>query len=59
MKKIIEISIGIILVILGIVGGVIPIFPGWMLGIPGLFLLSKHFPPIKFYLNKLKNKIKK
>ena len=59
MKKVIEITIGIILVIIGIAGGVIPIFQGWIFGIPGLFLLSKHFPPIKKFLNWAKSKINK
>ena len=59
MKKVIEISFGIILVMLGLVGGIIPVLQGWILGIPGLFLLSKHFPPIKKFLFWAKAKIKK
>jgi len=59
MKKIIEIIVGIFLVIIGLVGGVIPILPGWILGIPGLILLSKHFPIAKNIFNKLRTIIKK
>ena len=44
---IIKISMGVLLVILGLLGGLIPIFQGWMLGIPGLIILAKYFPPLK------------
>ncbi|MBI79430.1 MAG: hypothetical protein CMQ51_03305 [Gammaproteobacteria bacterium] len=47
MKKYFHISFGIILIIIGLIGGLIPIFQGWMFGIPGLIILSKYFPPIK------------
>ena len=43
----VKISLGIILVIIGLIGGLIPIFQGWMLGIPGLIILANYFPPIK------------
>ena len=59
MRKIVEIIFGIILVLIGLVGGVIPIFQGWVFGIPGLLLLSKHFPPIKKIVDKLKKRLKK
>ena len=59
MRKIVEIIFGIFLVLIGLVGGVIPIFQGWVFGIPGLLLLSKHFPPIKKIVDKLKKKTKK
>ena len=47
MLKIIKIFIGIILVIIGLIGGLIPIFQGWLFGIPGLIILAQYFPPIK------------
>jgi len=31
---------------------------GWVLGIPGLILLSKHFPPAKKLLNWIKSRLK-
>ena len=40
-------TFGIILVIIGLIGGLIPIFQGWMFGIPGLIILADYFPPIK------------
>jgi len=55
---IIKISLGILLVILGLLGGLIPIFQGWMLGIPGLIILAKYFPPLKKLLIWAKKKTK-
>ena len=46
-----KISLGIILVIIGLIGGIIPIFQGWMFGIPGLIILANYFPPAKRFLN--------
>lgn len=43
LRKIAEITLGIILVTLGLIGGLIPVLQGWMFGIPGLILLAKHF----------------
>jgi hypothetical protein len=42
MKKYFEIDFGLFLVIIGLIGGLIPVFQGWVFGIPGLILLSKH-----------------
>ena len=47
MKHILRITFGIILVIIGMIGGLIPIFQGWIFGIPGLIILADYFPPIK------------
>ena len=55
---VIKISMGILLVILGLLGGLIPIFQGWMLGIPGLIILAKYFPPLKKLLIWAKKKTK-
>jgi len=51
-----RITLGIILVIVGLIGGLIPIFQGWMFGIPGLIILADYFPPIKKLLNWAKKK---
>jgi uncharacterized membrane protein YbaN (DUF454 family) len=37
---------GIGLVILGIIGLILPIMPGWVFLIPGLIILADFFPPI-------------
>ena len=56
IKDAIKISAGIILVLIGLIGGLIPIFQGWMFGIPGLLILSQYFPPIKKIVDKIKKR---
>ena len=57
MKHTLRITFGIILVIIGMIGGLIPIFQGWIFGIPGLIILADYFPPIKRLLSWAKKKI--
>jgi len=52
-----KISLGVILVLIGLIGGIIPIFQGWMFGIPGLIILANYFPPIKRLLSWTKEKV--
>ncbi|MBT3216070.1 MAG: hypothetical protein HOD97_06430 [Candidatus Marinimicrobia bacterium] len=52
----VKVIIGVILVIIGLIGGLIPIFQGWMFGLPGLLLLSSVFPPLKKWVDKMKEK---
>ena len=56
--KAFRIIVGIILLVLGLIGGLIPVFQGWIFGIPGLIILSDYFPPFKKVLNWAKKKIK-
>ena len=56
MKHTLRITLGIILVIIGMIGGLIPIFQGWVFGIPGLIILADYFPPIKRLLSWAKRK---
>ena len=56
IKDALKISFGILLVIIGFLGGLIPIFQGWMFGIPGLMILANYFPPAKRLLNWAKKK---
>ena len=56
MKHTLRVTLGIILVIIGMIGGLIPIFQGWVFGIPGLIILADYFPPIKRLLNWAKKK---
>ena len=56
MKHTLPITFGIILVIIGMIGGLIPIFQGWIFGIPGLIILADYFPPVKRLLNWAKRK---
>jgi hypothetical protein len=46
-------------VILGLIGGLIPILQGWMFGIPGLLILSEYFPPVKRLVDWAKAKAKR
>ena len=51
IRNTIKITIGIILVTIGLIGGLIPIFQGWVFGIPGLIILAEYFPPAKRLLD--------
>ena len=46
IKQTARITFGVILVIIGLIGGLIPIFQGWIFGIPGLIILADYFPPV-------------
>ena len=56
MKHTARITFGIVMVIIGLIGGLIPVFQGWMFGIPGLIILADYFPPIKKLVNWAKKK---
>ena len=56
MKHTFRITLGIILVIIGMIGGLIPVFQGWLFGIPGLIILADYFPPVKRLLKWAKKK---
>ena len=59
---VLKVILGIILIIIGFIGGLIPIFQGWLFGIPGLMLLGSVFPPVKRWskniIEKAKSKMK-
>ena len=38
---------GVGLVLLGVVGGLLPIVQGWMFMIPGLLILAEYFPGVR------------
>ena len=57
IRDILRISLGILLVIIGFIGGLIPVFQGWIFGIPGLILLADYFPPVKKILKWAKSKV--
>ena len=58
VKHVLKVALGILLVLIGIIGGLIPIFQGWVFGIPGMIILAEYFPPIKKVLNWAKKKYK-
>ena len=51
-----RITLGFILIIIGLIGGLIPIFQGWVFGIPGLIILADYFPPVKRLLDWARSK---
>ena len=56
MKKILRISAGVGLVLIGLVGLIMPIMPGWDFIIPGLVILADHSPAVKRLLEWAKAK---
>jgi len=56
VKHTLRITLGIILVVIGMIGGLIPIFQGWLFGIPGLIILADYFPPVNRLLQWAKKK---
>tara|TARA_B100000945_G_C20212734_1_gene516822 strand:- start:332 stop:505 length:174 start_codon:yes stop_codon:yes gene_type:complete len=57
LKNIAKITLGIILITIGLIGGIIPFFQGWIFGVPGLIILSKYFHPAKKILKWIKKKL--
>ena len=55
-KRYLHISFGILLVVIGLIGGLIPVFQGWVFGIPGLIILSKYFPKVNRLVSWAKRK---
>ena len=58
INKILRVVAGIILIIIGLIGGLIAIFQGWIFGIPGLMLLGSVFPSVNTWTKKLLKKLK-
>ncbi|MBI2685625.1 MAG: hypothetical protein HYX27_04860 [Acidobacteria bacterium] len=55
-RAILRIASGVGLLIIGIIGLILPVMPGWVFVIPGLMILSDYFPPIKRLLKWAKTK---
>jgi uncharacterized membrane protein YbaN (DUF454 family) len=47
LRRILRPVTGILLVILGLIGLLLPIMPGWVFLIPGLVILADYFPPVR------------
>lgn len=56
MGKLLKLISGFGLCILGVIGLILPIMPGWVFLIPGLMILAEFFPPIRRLLNWAKEK---
>ena len=57
LKSALKIAGGIGLVLVGVVGLILPIMPGWVFLIPGLVILSEYFPPIRRLLDWARRKL--
>jgi hypothetical protein len=52
VKKFLRNAMGVGLVILGIIGLILPIMPGWVFLVPGLMILAEEFPWLDKFLNR-------
>lgn len=59
MRHALRVGLGVVLVLVGITGLILPIMPGWVFLIPGLVILGDYFPPIKRLLHWAKEKAEK
>jgi uncharacterized membrane protein YbaN (DUF454 family) len=57
LRAALRISGGLALVLVGIIGIILPIMPGWIFLIPGLVILAEYFPPIHRLLEWAKRKV--
>lgn len=57
MKKILKITGGILLILIGLVGLIMPIMPGWVFIIPGLMMLAEYFPSARRLLDWAKSRL--
>lgn len=56
MKAALRIAGGVGLVILGVIGLILPVMPGWIFLIPGLVILADYSPKIRKLLDWAKRK---
>jgi hypothetical protein len=57
VKAVFRIILGILLILIGIVGLILPIMPGWVFIIPGLVILADYFHPVRRLLDWAKRKL--
>jgi hypothetical protein len=57
MKAAFKILAGIFLILIGLIGLLMPIMPGWLFIIPGLVILAEYFPPIRRLVDWAKRKL--
>jgi uncharacterized protein YqgC (DUF456 family) len=57
MKKPLKIAAALGLILIGIVGLILPIMPGWLFIIPGLVILAEYFPSVRRLLDWAKTKL--
>lgn len=47
LRKVLRPILGVSLILVGIVGLILPIMPGWVFVIPGLLILADYLPPLR------------
>jgi uncharacterized membrane protein YbaN (DUF454 family) len=57
VKKVLKLLSGIGLILIGIVGLILPVMPGWVFIIPGLIILAEYFRPIRRLVDWAKKKL--
>lgn len=57
-RAIVRIASGIGLLLVGVIGLLLPVMPGWVFIIPGLMILADYYPPIKRLVDWAKTKVK-
>ena len=57
LGKLLRLAAGTGLLIIGIIGLILPIMPGWIFVIPGLLILADFFPPIHRLVTWAKGKL--
>ena len=56
--KVVRITLGVLLLLIGAIGGLIPIFQGWVFGLAGLALLSVDVPFIRRWYERAKRHVR-
>ena len=59
LRKVVRLTTGVFLLLLGVVGLILPIMPGWLFIIPGLIVLADYFPPIRRLLDWAKQRARR
>jgi uncharacterized membrane protein YbaN (DUF454 family) len=59
LRASLRIASGIGLVIIGIIGLILPVMPGWIFLIPGLVILADYFPPVRRLVDWAKAKMER
>jgi uncharacterized protein YqgC (DUF456 family) len=55
--KLLKIIGGIGLILIGLVGLILPVMPGWIFIIPGLMILAEYFPSVRRLVDWAKSKL--
>lgn len=56
LQRILLIILGLILILLGVAGLIFPIMPGWILLIPGVYLVLRQFAAGRRFMARLKRR---